>query len=165
MAQATRQTGASASSGGLSLEQLKMLPPDTKLVKTVGELVQLIEDERERAMTGGELTWIGTSEAVGHFDDMKRRTLRRRAKRWKKMQDEGRRPPVRVTKKTDSRNSDWQFCKEDCRRQGDDAEASAESLSPGELPSAPNGKSNSAGDEDSDDKSVDLGGLEDELPI
>lgn len=132
------------------LEHLRGLPEWMDVKAPAGQLAEAIEQGYEARMRAGVETWVGTRRAVDELRLPGSRALRRKAKRWHEQQQNGERPPVRVQKKGSAKNSDWQFCLEDCEKHAPET---------GSTPDVPAGAESEAEPGDRDDEAVDIGGL------
>lgn len=98
------------------LEGLRSLPPGAEVSFPAGQLVGLIEEEVRTRMGLDAIEWVGIGEAAETLPESPR-TIRRRAEDWLAQMESGKRPPVRVRKKSDKKRSDWQFARQDLLRQ------------------------------------------------
>jgi hypothetical protein len=86
--------------------------PQARLDLTASELLLLLEE----AAGGGaqdELSWIPL-KAAALATGIPERTLRDRAERWDRLQDQGKRPEIRVSKTGTGEKSHWRFRESDC---------------------------------------------------
>lgn len=84
------------------------LPDDAQVTLTVGELRAMLEGRDLETFEG-----VGTTEAAALTGETSR-ALRRLWGQWDRAQQDGRRPPVRVSRKGSSDRSDLLFDRNDC---------------------------------------------------
>lgn len=94
------------------LKRLESLPPDMEVTYAAGKLAALIREDMREHLGLEAVSWVGAREASDRLE-IAPRTLRRRAAQWRKQLEDGERPPVRVQKKGEAQNSDWQFALDD----------------------------------------------------
>lgn len=84
------------------------LPDDATVTMTVGQLRSIVEGRAAASFHG-----IGTSEAA-EITGEDARALRRLWSTWDRVQKDGGRPRIRVSRKTNSPRSDLLFDRSDC---------------------------------------------------
>ena len=109
------------------------LPDDATITLTVGQLRALVEGRAAAVFDG-----VGTTEAA-EITGEDARKLRRLWASWDRIQTDGGRPEIRVSRKSDSERSDLLFDRSDCyayrdRREGAGTEPERSGAPPSPAP-------------------------------